>query len=134
MATLPPNDAPYTIGRTIPTDSQNARTSSPHCAHVVAPLREGPSLACAWVAAAVAAVVEVDDLGDTGQRRECRLVDRVVETGATVEKEKRRLFPHDWAVGNEAGALDVEEEPHAIHEHMHARRAPEPWGQTLWLC
>ena len=37
------------------------------CAHVVAPLRQIPALARAVLAAAVAAMVEIDDLGDVGQ-------------------------------------------------------------------
>ena len=49
--------------------------------HVVAPLRQIPALPRAVLAAAVAAMVEIDDLGDVGQSRIGRPVDRVVEAG-----------------------------------------------------
>ena len=47
-------------------------------AHVVTPLRQIPALPRAILAAAVAAVVEIDDLGDVGQGRVGGPVDRMV--------------------------------------------------------
>ena len=89
--------------------------------HVVAPLRQIPALARAVLAAAVAAMVEIDDLGDIGQSRIGRPVDRVVGAGAAMQHQQHRLFPHDRAVGNELRALDVEEQPHPVHGYVHGQ-------------
>jgi hypothetical protein len=99
---MPPNDAPSTTGFSMPRASQNART-------FVAPLREIPPLPGAILAAAVAAMVEIDDLGGIGQSRIGRLIDRMVEARAAVEQEQGGLLPHDRTFGDELGALDVEE-------------------------
>ncbi len=87
--------------------------------YVVGPLRERPRLRRAGIAAAVAAMVEIDDLGDIGQGGVGRLVNRMVEAGAAMKQEERRLFPHRRAVGDEFRALDIEEQPHAVHRHVH---------------
>ena len=87
--------------------------------HVVAPLRQIPALPRAVLAAAVAAVVEIDDLGDVGQGRIGRPVDRVVGAGAAMQHQQHRLFPHHGAVGDEFRALDIEEQPHPVHGHVH---------------
>jgi len=88
-------------------------------AHVITPLCEIPALPRAVFASAIAAVVQVDDLGDVGQGRIGGLVDRMVETGAAVQQQQNGLLPHDRSVGDEFGALDVEEQPHPVHDHMH---------------
>jgi hypothetical protein len=67
--------------------------------HVVAPLRQIPALARAVLAAADAAMVEIDDLGKVGQGGVGRPVDRVVGAGAAVKHQQHRLFPHQRAVG-----------------------------------
>src|SRR3712207_2605567 len=56
-------------------------------AHVIAPLRQGPSLLRPGLAAAIPSMVEIDDLRDIRQGRECRLVDRMVEAGASMEEK-----------------------------------------------
>ena len=96
----------------MPSASQKARTSSPHCARFQLSLRT-------VLASAIAAVVEIDDLGDIGQGRVGRPVDRVVETGTAMKHQQRRLFPHRRAVGHELRALDIEEQPHPVHGHVH---------------
>ncbi len=45
----------------------------------------------------------------------------MVETGAPVKKEPRRLFPHDGAVRHRLRALDVEEQPHPVDKYVHHR-------------
>ena len=92
------------------------------CADVVGPPRQGPGLRRAEIAAAVAAMVEEDDLGDVGQRGERGLVDRVIQARAAVEQEERRLLPHHGAVGHEARAFHVEEEPHPVDDDAHLSR------------
>src|SRR5215207_1116818 len=63
-------------------------------AHVVAPVRQLPCLSRTILAAAVAAMVEIDDLGNIGQGGVGRLVNRMVEAGTTMEQEQGRLLPH----------------------------------------
>jgi hypothetical protein len=89
--------------------------------HVVAPLREIPARARAVLAAAIAAMVEIDDLGNIGQSRIGRPVDRVIGAGAAMQHQQHRLFPHQWAVGNEFRALDIEEQPHPVHGYVHGQ-------------
>ena len=43
----------------------------------------------------------------------------MVGAGAAVQHQQGRLFPHRGAVGHEARAFDIEEQPHTVHEHMH---------------
>jgi hypothetical protein len=45
----------------------------------------------------------------------------MVEAGPAVEQDQGRLGAHRSAVGHQAGALNVEIEPHAVDEHAHAR-------------
>jgi len=88
-------------------------------AHVVAPLRQIPALPGAILAATVAAVVEIDDLGDVGQGRVGGPVDRVVGAGPAMQHQQDRLFPHRRAVGDEFHAFDIEEQPHPVHRYVH---------------
>jgi hypothetical protein len=71
---------------------------------------ERPLLGRATVAAAMAAVVVVDDLRDVGQAREQRLEAGVVVAGAAVEEDEGGLFAEGRAVGDEGGTFDVDEE------------------------
>ena len=90
-------------------------------AHVVAPLRQIPALPRAILAAAVAAMVEIDDLGDIGQGRVGGPVDRMVGAGPAMQHQQDRLFPHHRAVGYQFRALDIEEQPHPVHRYVHER-------------
>jgi hypothetical protein len=64
-------------------------------------------------------MIEVYDLRDIGQCRECWLVKRMVEAGSTVQEKERWLHPHSGAVWNKACALDVEEKTGAVHFDKH---------------
>ena len=88
-------------------------------ADVVAPLRERPALPRPVLAAAVAAMIEIDDLGDVRQGRIGRAVDRMVGAGTAMQQQQCRLFPHDGPVGHELRALDIEEQPYPVHRHVH---------------
>ena len=90
-------------------------------AHVVAPLGEVPLLGRAAIAAAVAAVVEVDELRRVGERRESGLVRRVIEAGTAVQQQQRRPLAHRGSVGDELRAVDVEEEPDVADLDVHGR-------------
>ena len=90
-------------------------------AHVVAPLRQIPALPGAILAATVAAMVEIDDLGDVGQGRVGGPVDRVVGAGSAMQHQQHRLFPHHRPVRNQLRALDIEEQPHPVHRYVHER-------------
>jgi hypothetical protein len=78
-------------------------------AHVVAPLREIPAFARAVLAPAVAAMVEIVDLGGIGQGGVGGLIGRMVEAGTAMEEEQGRLLPHHGTIRGKLGALDVEE-------------------------
>jgi hypothetical protein len=90
-------------------------------AYVVAPLHQIPALARAVLTAAVAAMVEIDDLANVSEGGVGGPVDRVVGAGTAVKHQQHRLFPHHGAVGDELGTLDVEEQPHPVHGHMHGQ-------------
>jgi hypothetical protein len=66
-------------------------------------------------------MVEIDNLGDIGQGRVGRPQGRVVCAGAAMQQEQCRLLPHGWTVRHELRALDIEEQPHAVDEHMHGQ-------------
>jgi hypothetical protein len=89
------------------------------CAYVVAPLLQVPAFARTILASAIASMIEIDDLRDIGQGRVGGLVDRMVEAGAAVEEQQCRFFPHDRTIWDELRALDIEEQPHPVDEHMH---------------
>lgn len=72
-----------------------------------------PFVGGASIAAAVTAMVVIDDLRDVGEARERRLETRVVVTRSAVQQHQRRLGEQRRAVGHVAGALDVDEQPHA---------------------
>jgi len=38
---------------------------------------------------------------------------------AAMKHQQHRLFPHHRAVGDQLRALDVEEQPHPVHGHLH---------------
>ena len=111
---MPPNDAPSTIGF----DDAERVTER---AHVITPLRQIPALLGTILAAAVAAMVEIDDLGDVGQSGVGGPVDRMVGAGAAMQQQQDRLFPHHWAVRDQLRALDIEEQPHPVHGYVHER-------------
>ena len=107
------------------------------CAHVVAPLRQIPALARAVLATAVAAVIEIDDLGDVGQSRVGGPVDRMVGAGSAMQHQQHRLFPHHRPIGDKLRALDIEEQPHPVHGYVHEQALPRfvnaPPGPTACL-
>jgi hypothetical protein len=88
-------------------------------AHVVPPLIEVPALRLAAIAAAVAAVVQVDHLRGVGELGEERLEARVVEAGSPVQQQQRRSLAHQGPIGQEPGPLHVEEQPHVVYLHAH---------------
>ena len=101
---MPPNDAPSTIGSTMPSDVAER-------AHVVAPLRQIPALPGTILASAVAAVVEIDDLGDVGQGGVGGPVDRVVGSRGRHEAAAGSAFPACAGPSrHQLRALDIEEQ------------------------
>src|SRR6516165_6592164 len=53
-----------------------------------------PGVGVVATTAAVAAVIEVNDLSDVDQRRECGLVERVVRAGTAMKEKESWLLPH----------------------------------------
>ena len=92
-------------------------------AYVVAPLRERPALLRSVLAAAVAAMIEIDDLGDVRQDRVGRPVDRMIGAGTAMKQQQCRPLPHDGSFGDEFRALDIEEQPYPVHRHVHGPSA-----------
>ena len=86
---------------------------------VVGPVVECPAVGSGAVAASLAAMVEVDELGDVGERGNVRLEVGVVESGAAVEEEHCRHLAHVWAVRTELCALDVEEDSGVTDVYAH---------------
>src|SRR5436190_23669486 len=91
---------------------------------VVTPLRQRPGLFRAGIAAAVAAMVEINDLCDVGEGRIGRLVERMIESWPAVQEQQRRLLAHRRAIGDELGALDIEEQAYAIDLNVHDLFSP----------
>jgi hypothetical protein len=89
------------------------------CPDVIAPLRQVPALLWAILTSTIAAMIEIDDLNEIGQGRISRLVDRVIEAGATMEEQQCRLLPHGGTVRHQLGAFDIEEQAHTVHENIH---------------
>jgi hypothetical protein len=81
--------------------------------HVVGEGVQRPLGRGAPVAAAVAAVVDIDDLRHVGQAAEQRLEAAVVVARAAMQQHERGLLTQLRAVGHEAGAFDVDKEAHA---------------------
>src|SRR5438105_2760641 len=94
-------------------------------AHVIAPLRQIPAFPGTVLASTIASMIQIDDLNDISQGRVCRLVDRVVEAGPAMKQQQCRLFSHHGTVRHQLRALNVEEKPHPIDEHLH--------GVTPWI-
>ena len=89
----------------------------------------------------MAAVVVVDDLGQVGQAGEEGFEGDVVEARAAVQQHEAGLLTHTVAVGDEAGAFDIHEQPNSrLDFDTHAldpssfnrgsilpRQCPGPW-------
>ena len=101
-------------------------------AQVVAPLRQIPFLGIAAIAAAVPAMIEIDDLRYLGQPREVGLEVRMVEAGAAVQEDDRRHLAHHGAVGPQLRAFYVEEQSDVanIYAHVRITNANEATSQT----
>ena len=89
------------------------------CLHVVAPLVQGPGCGRARLAAAIAAVIDVEHLRDVGEVIEIRPHARMVEAGAAVHDDQRRLLDQARPVDTQFFADDVEEDALAVERHEH---------------
>jgi hypothetical protein len=69
---------------------------------VVDPRVEVPAVGSALVAASLTAVVEEDELGDVGERREAGAERVVVETGPAMQEDHRRPLAQCRPLGNES--------------------------------
>src|SRR6266852_2141291 len=100
-------------------DQTGDAQSVAECADVVTPLRQVPAFSRSILAAAVAAMVKINDLSDVGQGRVGWPIDRVIGAGPAVKQQQCLLFPHRGADGHKLAALDVEEQPYPVDEYMH---------------
>ena len=110
---------------------------------IVCPLVERPALAGAVFAAPVAAVVVVHELSDVAERCVHRLKGRVIEARAAVNEDDSRTLAHGVAVGNQLGAVDIDEQSYAVDRDEHrAERTPRTspikpkgeWARLLRLA
>jgi hypothetical protein len=87
---------------------------------VVGPHVEPPVLLTTGIAAAVAAMVVVDDLCDVGEVVRSAVFEvRVVHARSAVQQQHGRPFHHLWAVWNETLAVDVDIETHVADVDPH---------------
>jgi hypothetical protein len=47
----------------------------------------------------------------------------MIGAGAAMQHQQYGLLSHFWPVGHEFRALDIEEQPHPVHSHVHERRS-----------
>ncbi|QHO72194.1 hypothetical protein ACH79_05745 [Bradyrhizobium sp. CCBAU 051011] len=80
---------------------------------------QGPALSWAVLAAAVAAMVEIYDLGDVGQGGVGWLVNRMIEARTAVEEQQGGLFLHGGPIRDQLRPLDIEEQAHSVHGYVH---------------
>ena len=105
-------------------------------AHIVAPLREIPFRRIAVIAAAVPAMVEIDDLRSLREPREVGLEVRMVEARAAMQQDDRRHLAHLRAVGPQLRAFHIEEQSNVTNLYAH-RRISNANGrevQTTFRC
>jgi len=76
--------------------------------HVLDILVQGVARRVATAGAALAAMVEIDQLHVPGQRAHARLEAAVVRAGAAMDQEAGRPLAHRAAVRHQPGAVDVE--------------------------
>lgn len=112
------------MGLSMPKASQNPRTSSP-------PLGEVPCGNIVTGTPYVSPLIEIDHLGNVGQRGKGRLVDRVVKARATVQQKQGRFRLHGRSVRHEAGTFNVEVELGAVHFDKHGPLNPVRTAATL---
>ena len=87
--------------------------------HIVAPLRQIPVGRVSVLAAAIAAVVEVDDLCDVGEGRERRLEKAVVEARPPMQQQDGGPLAHRRPIRHEAKAFHIEIQAYAVHADKH---------------
>jgi hypothetical protein len=96
-------------------------------ANVVAPLRQVPVRRVAMLAAPVAAVVEIDELGDICEMGKGGLEGGMVTARAAVQQQDSGALAHIRTVGDEFRAVNIEEEAGVVDGDMHGFRSVE-WG------
>src|SRR5689334_22255860 len=89
-------------------------------ADVVRPLIKRPQRWIATFAATVAAMVEIDELRDFCERSEAWLEHRMVEAGAAVQQEQRRLLPQTRSIHRQLFAIHIEEQPYPVDRDVHS--------------
>ena len=67
----------------------------------------------------MASMIVIHHLTHICELREERLVSGVIDTGATMKEDERRLLAHDGAIGDEFRAFDIEKEADAVDFDSH---------------
>ena len=102
---------------------------------VIGPLVEVPALRAAAIAAAVAAVIDIDELGDVDKLGVLRFEVRMIEARPPVQQQQRRALRHFGSVRYEFRPLHIDEQPDIanIHAHPEPFRLPSPRADTSHL-
>src|SRR6266852_5903206 len=87
--------------------------------NVVAPGFQIQSVGSTPIAAAIAAMVQVNELRDLGQHRKVGLENRMIEARAAMEQDNSGHLAHSRTVGPQPGAFDIEKEPAITNIHTH---------------
>ena len=87
---------------------------------VVSPLLELETTRIPSIAAPVPAVVDIDHLRDVRECAEPGTKQRVIESGAAVQREKCRPLGERRPAGFELASLDIEEEMNVVDANPHA--------------
>jgi hypothetical protein len=88
---------------------------------VVRPCRQRPPIRVPTIASPAAPGIDVDELGNLGERFEGGLEDGHLLAGASRDEQHNRPLPHARAFRDEPGARHVEEQTHVIDLNSHSR-------------
>jgi hypothetical protein len=71
------------------------------------------------IAAAIAAMVELNDLHDVGELRVGGLEERMIAARTAVQQKHRRHLTHPRPIGAQLGPFDIEEQPATANINPH---------------
>src|ERR1700736_5829462 len=86
---------------------------------IVSPVREGPSIRRRAIAAAIAAMIEVNDLCNFRERTQIGFENGMIESRAAVQQQQRGALAHLRTLGHQLGAFDIEKQASiaALYSH-----------------
>ncbi len=91
------------------------------CLHVGHVLVQRVAGRVSLIRAALPAVIEIDKLQALGEAAHSRLEAGVIAARTAVNDHGGGTFAHDWAIGHQAGALDIEVDARPVDRGEHAQ-------------